>query len=73
MSWYDARRWGITTPVAQGGGRMGNIVLPGTLVGSASYQVLPCLIDYSFSDYWDIPQNELDFNPAAAGSAPTHN
>lgn len=72
-AWYDARRWGITAPVAQGGGRTGNIVVPGTLIGSASYQVLPCLIDYSFSDYWDIPQNELDFNPPGSSSAPIKN
>ena len=72
-SWYDARRWGITTPAAQGGGRTGNIVVPGTLIGSAGYQVLPCFIDYSFSDYWDVPQNELDFNPPASGSAAVKN
>jgi len=72
-SWYDARRWGITTPVSQGGGRTGNIVVPGTLVGTAGYQVLPCLIDYSFSDYWDVPQNELDFNPPSGSSAPVKN
>jgi hypothetical protein len=72
-SWYDARRWGITAPASQGGGRTGNIVVPGTLVGTAGYQVLPCLIDYSFSDYWDIPQNELDFNPPSGGSAPIKN
>jgi hypothetical protein len=75
VSWYDARRWGITTPVAQGGGRIGNIVVPGTLIGPSGTPatVLPCVIDYSFSDYWDVPQNELDFNPAATGSAPVKN
>ncbi|HEY4061666.1 MAG TPA: RagB/SusD family nutrient uptake outer membrane protein [Puia sp.] len=81
-SWYDARRWGIAAPVAQGGGRTGNVVCPGTLLVLPGTPpgtpippatVLPCLIDYSFSDYWDIPQNELDFNPAGQGSAPIHN
>jgi hypothetical protein len=72
-SWYDARRWGIAAPAAQGGGRTGNIVVPGTLIGSSAAQALPCLIDYSLSDYWDIPQNELDFNPPGAGSAPIKN
>ncbi|HEY4109353.1 RagB/SusD family nutrient uptake outer membrane protein [Puia sp.] len=72
-SWYDYRRWGITAPASQGGGRTGNIVVPGTLVGTAGYQVLPCFIDYSFSDYWDIPQNELDFNPPSGGSAQIKN
>jgi len=76
VSWYDARRWGITTPVAQGGGRYGNIVVPGSLLGSNPTPppaVLSCLIDYSFSDYWDVPQNELDYNPANANSAPVKN
>jgi len=73
VSWYDARRWGINEPVAQGGGRIGNVVIPGSLIGSASYQVLPCQIDYSFSDYWDVPQNELDFNPPSSGSATVKN
>jgi len=75
VSWYDARRWGINEPVAQGGGRIGNIVVPGSLIGPSGTPatVLPCQIDYSFSDYWDVPQNELDFNPAATGSASVKN
>jgi hypothetical protein len=75
VSWYDARRWGITAPASQGGGRIGNIVVPGTLIGPSGTpaQVLPCFINYSFSDYWDIPKNELDFNPPAQGSAPIAN
>ncbi len=73
VSWYDARRWGITAPASQGGGRIGNIVVPGSLINSAAAQVLPCKIDYSFSDYWDIPQNELDFNPPSGASAPIRN
>jgi len=72
-SWYDARRWGITAPASQGGGRTGNIVVPGTLIGASAAQVLPCFIDYSFSDYWDIPQNELDFNPPGSGSSAVRN
>ena len=73
VSWYDARRWGISAPVAQGGGRIGNVVIPGSLINQTAYQVLPCHIDYSFSDYWDVPQNELDFNAPASGSAPVKN
>jgi hypothetical protein len=73
VSWYDARRWGITAPASQGGGRTGNIVVPGSLIGGTAAKVLPCFINYSFSDYWDVPQNELDFNPPAAGSAPIAN
>lgn len=73
VSWYDARRWGITADVSKGGGRIGNIVVPGSLINQTAAKVLPCLINYDFVDYWDVPQNELDFNPAAAGSAPIKN
>jgi hypothetical protein len=30
-------------------------------------------IVYGFLDYWDVPDNELAYNPAASGSAPTSN
>ena len=75
VSFYDARRWGVTTSVANGGGRLGaNILVPaGTLTGSTSALIVPCLVDYNYVDYWDVPQNELDFNVAAAGSAPIKN
>ncbi|MDP4218793.1 MAG: RagB/SusD family nutrient uptake outer membrane protein [Bacteroidota bacterium] len=73
LAWFDARRWGITAPTSQGGGRNNaNVVVPGNLLGSnptPPAQVLPCRIVYNFVDYWDVPQNELDFNGAAAGSA----
>lgn len=73
VSWYDARRWGITAPASAGGGRIGNIVVPGSLINQTAAKVLPCFINYDFVDYWDVPQNELDFNPAGAGSAPVKN
>lgn len=75
VAWYDARRWGITAPAAQGGGRIGNIVVPGSLLGPSGTpaQVLPCFINYSFTDYWDVPANELNFNPASSSSAPVAN
>jgi len=75
VSWYDARRWGITAPASQGGGRIGNIVVPGTLIGPSGTPatVLPCFINYSFTDYWDVPHNETDFNPPGGGSAAVSN
>jgi hypothetical protein len=70
VAWYDARRWGVTAPKAQGGGRANaNVLVPGSLIGGTAATILPCFIDYSFVDYWDVPQNELDFNPAGPGSA----
>jgi hypothetical protein len=75
VSWYDARRWGITAPASQGGGRIGNIVVPGTLIGPSGTPatVLPCFINYSFTDYWDVPHNETDFNAPSAASASVSN
>ena len=74
VSWYDARRWGVSTAAAQGGGRANAmVVVPGNYIGGTADKALPCFIDYDYADYWDVPQNELDFNPAGAGSAPIHN
>jgi hypothetical protein len=76
VAWYDARRWGVTAPASAGGGRANaNVLVPGSLIGGGSTPatILPCFINYDFVDYWDVPQNELAFNPAAAGSAPVVN
>lgn len=74
VAFYDARRWGVTAPVENGGGRANaNILVPGDLIGSTAATILPCFINYNFLDYWDVPQNELDFNVAAPGSAPVKN
>jgi hypothetical protein len=76
VAWYDARRWGVAAPASSGGGRANaNVLVPGSLIGGGSTPatILPCFIEYNFVDYWDVPANELDFNPAGAGSAPTAN
>jgi starch-binding outer membrane protein, SusD/RagB family len=68
LSFYDARRWGVILPVAQGGGRKGAVVVSNS--GAVSTNAT---IEYNFLDYWDVPDNELAYNPPAAGSAPTKN
>lgn len=74
LAFYDARRWGVTAPAASGGGRTNaNVLVPGNIIGGTAAVILPCTIDYDYMDYWDVPQNELDFNAAAPGSAPIHN
>ena len=64
LAFYDLRRMGYADPVSQGGGRHGAYVLDaaGNLNTNAT-------IDYSYMSYWDVPQNELDFNPSATGVA----
>ncbi len=74
VAWYDARRWGVTAPAASGGGRdNANVLVPASVIGAAAATILPCFLDYNFTDYWDVPANETDFNPPAASSAPIHN
>ncbi|WP_343744749.1 RagB/SusD family nutrient uptake outer membrane protein [Chitinophaga sp.] len=65
VAFYDARRWGVTAPAAQGGGRKHAWVVKadGKLDADAT-------IEYNYLDYWDVPQNELDFNTPSAASAP---
>ncbi len=68
LSFYDARRYGFIDPVTAGGGRTGCVVLSKTGVLNSNAR-----INYSFLDYWDVPDNELAVNPPASGSAPVVN
>jgi hypothetical protein len=68
LSFYDARRWGVIETVANGGGRKGAVV-----VDKAGKVNTNATIEYHFLDYWDVPDNELKYNAAASGSAPTTN
>ena len=60
FAFYDARRWGVLS-----GGRTGAVVIrkDGFVSTNAS-------ITYNFFEYWSVPDNELKYNPPAAGSAP---
>ncbi len=66
LSFYDARRYDIIDPSKS---RTGCVVLTGT----ANTLNTNATIKYGFLDYWDVPDNELAYNPAAAGSAPVVN
>jgi hypothetical protein len=68
LSFYDARRMGIINDISQGGGRKGAVV-----VDKAGKVSTNATINYNFLDYWDVPDNELAYNPAASGSAPVKN
>jgi hypothetical protein len=72
-AFYDARRWGRTAPVSQGGGRTDAVVyLPASLNGGTDGPRATTL-DYRYVDYFDVPQNELDFNAPSSVSAPVKN
>ncbi|HTH54409.1 MAG TPA: RagB/SusD family nutrient uptake outer membrane protein [Cyclobacteriaceae bacterium] len=68
LSFYDARRWGVIDPVSAGGGRTKAIVVDKTGKVNTS-----ATINYNFLDYWDVPDNEIVYNPPSASGAPTSN
>ncbi|PWU03708.1 MAG: hypothetical protein C5B52_02885 [Bacteroidetes bacterium] len=67
LSFYDARRWGWTYDIANGGGRYG-----ATLIYNATVYT-NATINYNFMDYWDVPADETDKNPPSSDSAPVVN
>ncbi len=68
LAFYDARRWGWTYSIANGGGRYGN-----TVVDVNGVPFTNATINYNFMDFWDVPADETDLNPPAAGSAAIKN
>ena len=66
LSFYDARRYDLINPLKS---RTGCVLLSGT----AGVLNTNATITYGFLDYWDVPDNELAYNPAATGSAPVKN
>ncbi len=68
LAFYDARRWGVINDLAKGGGRSGAVVVDAK--GNVNTKAV---INYNYLDYWDVPANELAYNPAASGSAPIKN
>lgn len=65
LSFYDARRWEIIAPDKS---RTGCTVLSSTGAVSTNATIV-----YGYLDYWDVPDNELAYNPAAAGAAAIKN
>jgi starch-binding outer membrane protein, SusD/RagB family len=63
LSFYDARRWNVITE-----GRKNAVVISKTGVVNTK-----ATINYGYLDYWDVPDNELAYNPAATGSATVKN
>lgn len=67
LSFFDYRRWGFTYDIANGGGSYGNM-----LYASDGTVYTDVTINYNFLDYWDVPADESDLNPAT-GSVATRN
>lgn len=65
LSFYDARRWEIIAPDKSRTGC--------TIISASGALNTNATIVYGFLDYWDVPDNELAYNPAATGSAAVKN
>jgi starch-binding outer membrane protein, SusD/RagB family len=65
LAFYDARRLGISE---KGNSRKNCVIVDGKGVVNTK-----ATIRYNFLDYFDVPANELIYNPAGAGSAPLKN
>lgn len=63
LSYFDSRRWGWIYDVSKGGGAYGQTVVDGATVYTNA------TINYNFLDYWDVPADEFDFNPATGAVA----
>jgi hypothetical protein len=68
LSFYDARRWGWTYDIGNGGGQYGQWLY--NTDGTFDHNVT---VNYNFMDYWDIPADETQLNPPGAGSSPILN
>ena len=68
VAFYDARRWGVIDDISAGGGRTNCVV-----ISTAGVLNTKATINYNFSDYWDVPDDETSLNPPSATSAPVKN
>ena len=57
LQFYDARRWGVTVPVSQGGGRTDGVILD-----ARGNVFTDAVLNYNYLDYFGVPDDELDFN-----------
>lgn len=65
LSFFDARRWDLIDPTKS---KTGCVVLSATGTVSTNATIV-----YGFLDYWDVPDNELAYNPAASGATAVKN
>jgi len=68
VSFYNVRRWGWIYDISDGGGQYGQWLYNAN--GTYDTNVT---VDYNFMDYWDIPADETQLNPPAAGTSPILN
>ncbi|MCT4646033.1 MAG: hypothetical protein N4A74_13690 [Carboxylicivirga sp.] len=64
VAFYDARRWGVTDPIENGGGRTGCVVWD-----AQGNKHVNATFNYNYLPYWDVPADETDFNPKDSGGS----
>jgi starch-binding outer membrane protein, SusD/RagB family len=67
VSFWDARRWGWTYDISQGGGSYGNMFLYTPSSGNPVMNT-NATFNYNYMDYWDVPADEVQLNPPASGT-----
>jgi len=70
LAFYDARRLGVIDDKSKGGGRDNSVILSfdsnsKLLVNTSAF------INYNYLSYFDVPQNEIEFNTPTSGSVST--
>ena len=68
LAFYDARRNGVIDDISKGGGRTNAVVL--TSSNGKTIVNKKAIINYNYLSYWDVPENDLDFNAPSANAAP---
>ncbi|MES1224025.1 MAG: RagB/SusD family nutrient uptake outer membrane protein [Bacteroidota bacterium] len=66
LSFFDLRRWGWTYDISKGGGAYNQIFV---YSGSSGLEVnTHATVSYNYMDYWDVPGDETELNPAMSGT-----
>jgi starch-binding outer membrane protein, SusD/RagB family len=68
LAFYDARRNGVIDNISKGRGRTNAVVL--TSSNGKTIVNKKAIINYNYLSYWDVPENDLDFNAPSANAAP---
>lgn len=66
LAFFDLRRWGWTYDVSKGGGAYGQVFIFSGTGGALSVNT-NVKVNYNFMDYWDVPGDETELNPAKTG------
>jgi len=66
LSFFDLRRWGWTYDIAKGGGAYKQVFV---YSGASGLDInTNATVSYNYMDYWDVPGDETELNPAASGA-----